>query len=88
MGRGMIADVSAKLVREFVRSLETNVLAVPGSNGVSVPLAAVSPDAGMSEAAVDLTGAAGRAAARRLVPLVLVAALLLWVARRAHSWRR
>jgi uncharacterized protein len=76
MGRGMIADVSAALIRDFVGSLEANVLDARQSNG-GEPAPAAEP--------VDLTGAASRAAAKRVVPAVLAAVALLWLLRRALS---
>src|SRR5438128_4470706 len=33
MGRGMIADVSSKLIGDFVSALDANVLSLPHSNG-------------------------------------------------------
>jgi carbon monoxide dehydrogenase subunit G len=81
MGRGMIADVSAKLIGDFVRSLETNVLA-PTANGT--PAAAQTQAAG---AAVDLTSAAGAAAAKRIVPMVIGAIVVVVLVRRLTGSR-
>ncbi len=94
MGRGMIADVSNKLIGDFVLALDENVLseAAPptASNGAGGPppdpvqqtaSRAAHPDAD----AVDLTGAAGAALARRVGPPALAFAtlLVLWL-----LWRR
>jgi carbon monoxide dehydrogenase subunit G len=84
MGRGLVADVSSKLIREFVASLETNVLNAPRpSGGESAPSQAASRPA-ESEAVVDLTGAASQAVAKRLALAGLAAALLGWL---WHRWR-
>jgi hypothetical protein len=78
MGRGMIADVSALLIREFVGSLEANVLdARPSNDGERVSTAEP----------VDLTRAASRAAAKRVVPALLAGLALLWLLRRAVTAR-
>jgi uncharacterized protein len=92
-GRGVMADVSSKLLGEFVTCLETNVLAGPAPNATSAPNPAPAPTAGDTggvrtidapEAdAVDLVRAAGGAVAKRLVPAALVAAaviaLVVWL---------
>lgn len=69
MGRGMIADVSASLIREFAGSLEASVLAAPSQDARSHGY----------DAPADLTGAAGRAAAKRIVPAALVVLIALWL---------
>src|SRR5688500_8469305 len=74
MGRGMIADVSSKLIGDFVHSLEANVLRSPS--------ATATPPEGAPGAPVDLTGAAGQAALKRAAPVVILALLVLW------WWRR
>jgi carbon monoxide dehydrogenase subunit G len=92
-GRGVMADVSSKLLGEFVTCLETNVLAGPAPDATSAPNPAPAPTAGDTggvrtidapEAdAVDLVRAAGGAVAKRLVPAALVAAaviaLVVWL---------
>ncbi len=57
-GRGVLADVSAKLLDQFVESLERMVLA-------DEPAAAASPDAGASTPASAGTGGGRTAAAKR-----------------------
>jgi len=83
MGRGMIADVSGQLIRDFVRELEAKVLTVEAADRTagggpdhpeSPAGATAQPPAGSDT--VDLTGAAGAAAARRLGPPLLAIAAL------------
>jgi uncharacterized protein len=94
-GRGVLAEVSAKLLDQFVRALEADVLAGerpgPGpSDGAESPApapapASVSPASAsppVAAAPVDLMGAAGSSVAKRLVPVVVVAAVVLWLLRR------
>ena len=119
-GRGVMADVSAKLLAQFVSCLEANVLA---GDGAATPQASVSggADAGVAVAEapappsgagngtqptgstagggvrkidspeaepVDLMDAAGGALAKRLVPLVAAAGVLVvvvWLFRRRRS---
>jgi carbon monoxide dehydrogenase subunit G len=82
MGRGMIADVSSRLVRDFVHSLEANVLQAPtaggGAQSDSPAARSHAPPSG-DNAPVDLTGAAARAAATRMVPVAIAAAVALWL---------
>jgi carbon monoxide dehydrogenase subunit G len=90
MGRGMIADVSATLIREFVGSLEANVLNAPHADGgEGAPAAEPMPSAAeampsVPPTPVDLSGAASRAVAKRLVPAMLAAVVLVWLLRRAR----
>jgi carbon monoxide dehydrogenase subunit G len=81
MGRGMIAEVSSKLIGDFVQSLEANVL--DPQQPKRSPAAA--PDPGGSP--VDLTGAAGAAAAKRIIPVALAVLVLLLLLRRAAARR-
>ncbi len=88
MGRGMIADVSSKLISDFVRALEADVL---GRSGSGAPSASGHPAPSPSSAdgaPVDITGAASRAAAKRLVPVVLAVVVLLWMLRGFAAARR
>ena len=91
MGRGMIADVSSKLVGDFVAALVANVLSAPAGSGgapATGPPGEPTRDSGSArapgtDAVVDLTAVASRSAAKRLgPPLLLVLALLLLVRRR------
>ncbi len=74
-GRGVMADVSANLLDQFVANLETTVLA-----GKDAPAVEGEPDA------VDLMSAAGAPVAKRVVPVVAAAVILLiiwrWLAGR------
>ena len=85
-GRGVLADVSSKLLDQFVTNLEASVL---GSDEVAAPIDATDAD-GHSEhlgsdpapairhidsapaEPVDLVGVAGSSVARRLRPLLIV----------------
>ncbi len=93
-GRGVMADVSSKLLAQFVQCLETTVLASPdgGSAGElapEAPSAETTPsstptsqvrtiDAPEAEA-VDLMKMAGGAVAKRIVPAVAVAVVVIGV---------
>jgi carbon monoxide dehydrogenase subunit G len=76
MGRGMIADVSSKLVRDFVASVEQHVINAPAADAAaaSQPPPAAAP--------VDLTAVAGRSAIRNLGPVVAALVVLGLLLRR------
>ncbi len=87
MGRGVMADVSAKLMAEFVENLESTVLA-GGSGGSGGSGAPATGSAGAGDArtidapepdAIDLLSTAGGAIAKRLVPVVIVLAIVVAV---------
>jgi uncharacterized protein len=94
-GRGVIADVSAKLLDQFVAALERDVLAGPGDTQTSNPAPAPSADAPSSgprtidapEAApVDLLRAARAPVLKRLIPaaaavIVIVVVVLILLLR-------
>jgi carbon monoxide dehydrogenase subunit G len=94
-GRGVIADVSAKLLDQFVAALERDVLAGPGDTQTSNPAPAPSADAASSgprtidapEAApVDLLRAARAPVLKRLIPaaaavIVIVVVVLILLLR-------
>jgi hypothetical protein len=67
-GRGVLADVSAKLLRQFVQALEADLSA-------GAPPAA---DETPSEP-VDLLATAGAPVLKRVVPIVLALAAVLWL---------
>jgi carbon monoxide dehydrogenase subunit G len=84
-GRGVLADVSAKLMQQFADSLQTDVLAAgdgpvptpaPNANG-STPSPVVKPP-------VDLVATAGAPVAKRALPILGTLAFLFIVFR----WRR
>jgi carbon monoxide dehydrogenase subunit G len=90
-GRGVLADVSAKLMDQFVDNLERDVLSAeappppdpPATNGPT----ARRVDAPAAEP-VDLLGAAGAPVAKRVMPVVAVFVALLLLGRRRHRRRR
>jgi len=93
-GRGVMADVSSKLLGQFATCLHDTVLAQPGAApAASEPAVAPAPPAGATDgprridapeaAPVDLLRASSGALAKRLVPLaaglVVVAGLVVWL---------
>jgi carbon monoxide dehydrogenase subunit G len=87
-GRGVLADVSAKLVDQFVSCLEADVLAaanrdVPAPSGDGQ--AARSAEA--PAAPVDLLSTAGAPVTKRVAPLVALVFLLTWLLRRRRRRR-
>jgi len=93
-GRGVLADVSTKLLDQFVTNLEASVL---GSDEVAVPVVVVAEADGHSDLLgqdpapairhidsapaepVDLVGVAGSSVVRRLRPLLIVAGIVVVV---------
>jgi uncharacterized protein len=101
-GRGVLADVSTKLLDQFVTNLEASVL---GSDEVAVRVEATEAEGhsnhGDAEPApairhidsapaepVDLVGVAGSSVARRLRPLLIVAGIVVVVVGLAARSRR
>ena len=98
MGRGVLADVSAKLLDQFVDSLERDVLAgaAPASSTPSTPAPEpqkVADAPPMAEPTVrkidspaakpiDLLSTSGAPMAKRVGPVVGVLVVLLWLLRR------
>jgi len=87
-GRGVLADVSSKLLGQFVQNLETNVLAgvaTATATPAATPAAqAPSQDLPAKTATepIDLLATAGGSVAKRIGPLVAVLAVLgtlLWL---------
>ena len=103
-GRGVLADVSSKLLNQFVACLEADVLAGnPGAAGTPRPggdeleaeeraPAAPSPEVRRIESRpsepVDLLETAGAPMAKRVAPLVAVVFLMAWLFRRRRRSRR
>jgi carbon monoxide dehydrogenase subunit G len=87
MGRGLVADVSSKLIGEFVSSLEANVLSAPQAARSGPPPTRESTHPAEPDAVVDLTGAASQAVAKRLALVALAAVFLVWLGRRASASR-
>jgi uncharacterized protein len=84
-GRGVIADVSSKLLAQFVACLERDVLAAPAAEGENEsegdPAASAGPrtiDAPEAEP-VDLLRTAGAPVLKRLVPAVVVLVVVVVV---------
>jgi uncharacterized protein len=85
-GRGVLVDVSSKLMRQFVENLERDVLATQTTDPAPEPDAA--PAAAASELRrieskdvepIDLFDMAGESAAKRLIPLGIGALVLFLV---------
>ena len=82
-GRGVLADVSSKLLGQFVQALEADVLkgaAIAGTPAteaaaVDVPRRIDSP----SSEPVDLLATAGSSVIKRVGPIVAVLAVALWL---------
>jgi len=103
MGRGVMADVSAKLMDQFVQALEADVLTGATSTppvvtdadspGAAVPSSngdgAAGPRRIESKPAqpVDLLDAAGSSVAKRVGPVVGVLVVVLWLLRRRKKRR-
>ncbi|MDA8314690.1 MAG: SRPBCC family protein [Actinomycetota bacterium] len=96
-GRGVLADVSTKLLGQFVDSLETMVLSgksgAPAGAGTTAEaggseeaVAEGSAPAPGAEASVDLVRVAGPALAKRIIPVLGIAALV-WIVWRLRSRR-
>jgi carbon monoxide dehydrogenase subunit G len=97
-GRGALADVSTKLLGQFVDCLETTVLGdaapapAPSETAAAAPSApsdgSPTTDAGVRRVAqpeaqpIDLIDAAGAPLAKRLIPVGLVVVILLLLLRR------
>jgi uncharacterized protein len=91
-GRGVLADVSAKLLDQFVACLESDVLvaeagaeaAPPGSGRDSMPDGGTQsrPERVDGTAPVDLLEAAGVPVAKRAIPVAAGVLLIVWYLRR------
>jgi len=100
-GRGVLSDVSAKLLTQFVQCLEADVLAAeesaPEPAPVATPNASVPADGEAAEvrridsapsAPVDLMGTAGAPVAKRVAPVVALLFVTMWLVRRRRRRRR
>lgn len=88
-GRGVLADVSNKLIREFVQNLENSVLSGDGATEAIAggPTGPASPPAAEPEP-VDLLQHAGAPLLKRVLPLVAIVvgvAGLIWLLRRRRG---
>ena len=103
-GRGVLADVSAKLLTQFVEGLEADVLAAeeaapepaptaapaaaPPTNGEAAPATPVRRIESAPTAPVDLMGTAGAPVAKRVAPVVALLFVTMWLMRRRRRRRR
>jgi carbon monoxide dehydrogenase subunit G len=84
-GRGVMADVSSKLLAQFVECLEANVLG--GATEDASEESALPPSGGSAEP-VDLLRAAGAPVLKRVVPAVLLLAAVVIVVILLARWER
>jgi carbon monoxide dehydrogenase subunit G len=81
-GRGVLADVSAKLMKQFVENLERDVLSADTDAEAHAPAMDTGPRTIESRPAqpVDLLGVAGLPVTKRLIPIGVAAVVLflLW----------
>ena len=93
-GRGVLVDVSSKLMRQFVENLERDVLATQASEQPSEQTSdpASEPETGelrriesKEVEPIDLFDMAGESAAKRLIPIGIGALILFLVWRILHS---
>jgi len=100
-GRGVLVDVSSKLMGQFVENLERDVLATQSEGEAPEPAVAASESAAPEPAeagelrrieskepeAIDLLDLAGESAARRLIPLGVgvLVVFVLWRLLRSRS---
>jgi uncharacterized protein len=80
-GRGALADVSTKLLGQFVQALEADVqrsAAAPGTGSLDASVVDA-PDPSQSAQPVDLLATAGWSVTKRIGPVVVVLAAVLWL---------
>ncbi|MEZ5170334.1 MAG: SRPBCC family protein [Acidimicrobiia bacterium] len=97
LGRGMMSEVSDKLLGQFVTELESKLAELPATSERTQPSGSAegSTDGEISRETgarrviaspeaepVDLVGAAGAPVLKRLVPIVIVVVVILWWANR------
>jgi uncharacterized protein len=96
-GRGVLADVSAKLLDQFVERLEADVLSGATDERPAADAPAPTSPNGHRGARtiesrpaepVDLLGTAGAPVAKRAAPLIAVVFLAAWLLRRRRRARR
>ena len=82
-GRGVLADVSARLMGQFVDALQQDLAAtVPAGPNGTATVETAPPDA------VDLVATAGAPVAKRAAPLIATVFLLYWLLRRRANKKR
>jgi carbon monoxide dehydrogenase subunit G len=93
-GRGVLVDVSSKLLRQFVENLERDVLASHNTGQTGEQTADPAPEPETAELRrieskevepIDLFDMAGESAAKRLIPVGIGALVLFLVWRILHS---
>ena len=97
-GRGVLGDVSAKLLTQFVACLEADVLASADAATPTAEPATPAPANGATatvrriesapSAPVDLMDAAGAPVAKRVAPVVALLFVAMWLLRRRRRRRR
>lgn len=85
-GRGAMADVSDKLLGQFVENLNTLIASQPAEAAPATETTATSDDSGVRKIdapeakPIDLLDAAGATVLKRVVPVVIVAAaVIIWL---------
>ncbi|MEY2711064.1 MAG: hypothetical protein RL487_847 [Actinomycetota bacterium] len=85
-GRGAMADISDKLLGQFVENLNTLIASQPAAPAASADAPTAQPDAGPRKIdgpeakPIDLLDAAGAPILKRALPVVVVvAALIVWL---------
>jgi uncharacterized protein len=85
-GRGAMADISDKLLGQFVENLNTLIASQPAAPAATADAPAAQPDAGPRKIdgpeakPIDLLDAAGAPILKRALPVVVVvAALIVWL---------
>jgi uncharacterized protein len=81
-GRGVLADVSAKLLDQFVACLESDVLSTADAEAIGGAGRNALPRQRAEAAPVDLLEAAGVPLAKRAVPIAAGVLLIVWWLRR------
>lgn len=80
MGRGVLADVSTKLMDQFAQALEANLSTFKDSGTRKI----YNPE----PAPINLTSVAGAPVARRVGPMIGTVVVVLWLLRRRRRHRR
>jgi carbon monoxide dehydrogenase subunit G len=82
-GRGVLAEVSTRLMGQFVDALQQDLAAtVPAASNGTATVETAPPDA------VDLVATAGAPVAKRAAPLIATVFLLYWLLRRRANKKR
>jgi carbon monoxide dehydrogenase subunit G len=82
-GRGAMADISDKLLSQFVENLNTLIAEQPDVTSTAAPMS--EPDAGVRKIdgpeaqPLNLVGAAGLPILKRAMPIAVIVALVIWL---------